>query len=569
MKKEAHFLKLALSYKRPIVTLFFLSLFSASFGLIMPYFSKLFIDKAFVNKNMHNFIKLAIVSAALFLISTMMNLISGVVRNRVSVRIKLALASAFIKKIYMLDMAFFNSQAAGENIFRLSDTESVANFIVEFLPGTGLDLVKVLIILGISLCINVPLTIVLLILSPLFLVNRLFLQKRLRSTSEEIWRYRANFFRQVTESFSKILIIKTFSLERFQQCRHVKSLIENIRSSINNFRWSTINMLSASFLSKSVLGVVTVYGGWMIIKGKLTLGSYTAVMIYLTQLGALFDSIATRMAYWVNGMVSVDRFYEIMDMVPAIKDQPDAIEMEQVRGIINFKEVTFGYEKDNAIFENLNLEIPAGSWVGMVGLSGSGKTTLMNLILRLYEPTLGDVQLDGVSIKGIKLKSLRSNIGIATQQPLLFDLSVKENIRYGLKSLSNEEIIDAAKIACIDSYITDLPQGYDSLIGEDACRLSQGQKQRVSIARAVARKPRILILDEATSSVDAYTEEKIFENLRVKRQGLGTIIISHRLSVVKNSDSICFFNKGLLINGKHEELLRDSQDYHDFFKNQL
>jgi subfamily B ATP-binding cassette protein MsbA len=562
-------LKLALSYKRQVLTLFFLSLFSASFGLIIPYISKLFIDKAFVDKNAHNFIKLSIVSAGLFLISTVMNLIASVVKNRISVRIKFDLASAFIKKIYMLDMAFFNSKAAGENIFRLSDTESVANFIVEFLPGTALDLVKVPIILGISLCVNVRMTIVLLILSPLFLVNRVFLQKKLRPISEEIWRTRAKLFRRITESFSKILIIKSFALERYQQRKYVKLLIENIRSLIKSFRWSTINTLSASFLSKCVLGVVTLYGGWMIIKGQLTLGSYTAVMIYLTQLGALLDSIGSRMTYWANGKVSMDRFYEIMDMVPRIKDQPDAIEPERIQGRINFKEVTFGYEKDKAIFENLNLEIPAGAWVGIVGSSGSGKTTLINLILRLYELDRGDIQLDGVSLKGIKLKSLRGHIGIATQQPLLFDLSVKENIRYGLKELSDAGIIEAAKIACIDTYITGLPQGYDSFIGEDACRLSQGQKQRIAIARAVARRPGILILDEATSSVDAYTEEKIRKNLRARRQGLGTIIISHRLSVVKDADKVYFFIKGRVIHGRHEELLRDSRDYRDFFHNQL
>jgi len=569
MKKEVRLLKLALSYKRQILTLFFLSLFSASFGLFIPYISKLFIDKAFINKNAHNFIKLSIVSAVLFLISTLMNLIANVVKNRISVRIKLDLASGFIKKIYLLDMAFFNFKAAGENIYRLSDTESVANFIVERLPGIGLDLVKIPIILAISLCINVHLTIVLLILSPLFLVHRVYLQKKLRSVYEENWRNRAKLFQEITESFSKILIIKAFALESFQHRKYVKSLVENIRSLIKSFRWSTINTLSASFLSKGILGLVTIYGGWMIIKGQLTLGSYTAVMIYLVQIGALLESLGTRIAYLSNERVSIDKFYEIMDIAPRIKDKPNAIELEQIKGTINFKEVTFGYENDKAIFENLNLEIPAGSWVGVVGLSGSGKTTLMNLILRLYEPTFGDVQLDGVSIKDIKLKSLRSNIGIATQQPLLFDLSVKENIRYGLKSLSDTQIIEAGKIACIDDYITGLPQGYESFIGEDACRLSQGQKQRISIARAVARNPRVLILDEASSSVDAYTEERIFENLRAKRQGLGTIIISQRLSSVKDADKIYFFVKGMAIHGKHEELLHRSQDYRDFFQNQL
>jgi len=204
-----------------------------------------------------------------------------------------------------------------------------------------------------------------------------------------------------------------------------------------------------------------------------------------------------------------------------------------------------------------------------VGPSGCGKSTLINLILRLYEPRQGEVLLDGMDLRMIRLNDLRKNIAIATQQPLLFDVSIGENIRGGLKNLTQEEIEEAARIAYLDDCIKELPQGYDTLTGEDACLLSHGLKQRVALARAIARKSGLLILDEAISSVDAFTEEKILRALRQKRRNLSTIVISHRLFAVKDADRIYFLKGDSIIEeGTHAQLMAKSQSYQDFFKNQ-
>jgi len=346
-------------------------------------------------------------------------------------------------------------------------------------------------------------------------------------------------------------------------------LIKNIRWRIRSFRWGLISSIGSSFLSKAIFGIVTLYGGWQIIKGNLSLGSYTAVMIYLTQLGSLLESLGFRLRNFVQETVSLEKLFEVLNTEAKVRDLPQAKGLKNMKGEVSFKNVRFGYEANSPVFDGLNFTIPAFSWIGIVGPSGCGKTTLFNLILRLYDPWTGEVALDSQDLKLIKIKSLRENIAIATQQPFLFDASIKENISYGLKGINQVEIEEVARITCIDNFVNQLAEGFDTAIGEDAFRLSQGFKQRVALARAILRKPRLLILDEATSSVDSLTEEQIFKNLKKEREGLTTLIISHRLFSIKDADRIYFLkSKGIMEEGAHQELLLASQSYREFFQNQ-
>jgi ATP-binding cassette subfamily B protein len=367
-----------------------------------------------------------------------------------------------------------------------------------------------------------------------------------------------------------MLIIKALGLEPFQRRAYLRSLIKNIRWRIKSFRWSVISSVSANFLSKAIYGIITLYGGWLIIKGKLTLGSYTAVMLYIAQLGGLLGSFGYKLEYFVRETVSLEKFFEVMDLEPRIKDSPGAQKLNSIKGEIHFKNVWFGYKEDEPILRGIEFKMPPASWIGIVGPSGCGKTTLINLILRLYEPWDGQILLAGLALKQLKLRSLRERISVATQQPLLFDISIKENIGHGLMGVREQEIFEAARVSCVHDFIMQLGRGYDTLAGEDACCLSQGLKQRIALARAIIRNPDLLILDEATSSIDSLTEEKIFKALRQRRQGLSTIIISHRLFSVKDADRIYFLRQdGKIEEGLHEQLLSDSPQYSDFFQNQL
>ncbi len=555
-------------YRKRILVLFLLGFFSSSLALITPYLSKLFIDKAFIARNFDKFLNLSIVGAAVFIFTMSVKVAEDIIKNRIAIKLKLDLAGRFVRKFYSLDLSFFQSQSVGESVYRLSDIENVANFILEQFPNLLADIFKLFIILGISFWINARMTAFLLILSPLFILHSVYLQKKLRPIYQELWKYSALVSQKIYEAFSRILIIKAFGLESHQRRIYLRSWAENIRWRIKSFRWTTINSLSSSFLTKAIYGAITLYGGWLIIKGRMTLGSYTAVMLYLTQLGGLLASLSNNFAYLTREAVSLNKFFEVMNAQPLIKNAPEAKTLPAIKGEILFKDVRFGYN-GKPIINGLNFKIPSGSWIGIVGPSGCGKTTLVNLILRLYDPDAGRICLDGLDLREIKLNSLRERIAIAAQQPLLFDVSVKENISYGFKNIKEEQIIEAAKIACVHDFIRQLPQGYNTFIGEDACRLSQGLKQRISIARAILRDPHLLILDEATSSVDSFTEERLFEALRQKRQGLSTIIISHRLFSIEDADRIYFLKgDGKIETGAHEQLLAESPAYRDFFHNQ-
>jgi ABC-type multidrug transport system fused ATPase/permease subunit len=269
-------------------------------------------------------------------------------------------------------------------------------------------------------------------------------------------------------------------------------------------------------------------------------------------------------------IVSLKRFFEIMDSQPKIKDIAGARYILSIKGEIYFKDVVFGYDIERPIFKGLNLCIPQGKWIAIVGPSGCGKTTLISLILRLYDPDKGKITLDGIDLTQVKIKSLREKITIATQEPFLFDVSIKENITYGLRPVSQAEIDEAAQIVCIGDFIAGLPLGYDTIVGDDACRISQGLKQRIAVARAIIRQPDMLILDEATSSVDSFTEEKIFSALKKKRKEKTTIVISHRLFSIKDADRIYFLRQdGIIEEGTHQWLLSESASYRTFFENQL
>ncbi len=568
--RNQYFLRFINSYKKKILVLFLLNLISSTFILAAPYISKLFIDQAFINKNLGKFLNLSILGVALFAFSILITVIRDIAKNKTGIKLKFKLTNQLINKFYTLDLGFFRSQSVGEDVYRLSDTETVVNFLIEQCPQILGDIFKLIIILGISLWLDARMTIFLLILSPLYLFHSLYLQKKLKPIYRAIWENSAKLSKEIYEAFSRILIIKALGLESYQRRVYLKSLIKNLRLKIKNFRWITISFLTSSVLSKAIYGAITLYGGWLIIKGSLTIGNYAAVMIYLTQLGILLDSLRYRFEYFVRETISLEKFFEVMDTQPQIKDLPGAKNLESIKGEIKFQHISFGYQQEKPIFKGMDSVIPVPSWVAIVGPSGCGKTTLINLILRLYEPWEGEIFLGNLQLSEIKLKSLRERVSIATQQPLLFDVSIKENISYGLKGVGQSEIEAVARIACIHDFITNLPRGYDTFVGEDAYRLSEGLKQRIVLARAILKNSDLLILDEATSSIDSSTEWKIFQALKKKRERLATIVISHRLFSVKDAGRIFFLTgNGKIEQGSHEELLSGSALYRDFFHNQI
>ena len=315
-----------------------------------------------------------------------------------------------------------------------------------------------------------------------------------------------------------------------------------------------------TILKVLVIGVA----GILIIKrrGNLSAEDLTVFILYIASFTSPIRKLAMFMEQYTAGMAGFKRFTEIMDTEPEIVDSPDAEELKDVKGDIRFDNVTFSYNEGRKVLENIDLSVPHGKKVALVGPSGGGKTTLCHLIPRFYEVEAGSITVDGHDVRDVAMRSLRGNIGIVQQDVFLFAASIKDNIRYGRLDATDEEIIAAAKAAEIHDDIMKMPDGYDTVVGERGITLSGGQKQRVSIARIFLKNPPILILDEATSALDSATEARITAALDRLSVGRTTIIIAHRLSTVRNADMIYVIDEtGILESGTHEELIQKNGAY--------
>ena len=302
--------------------------------------------------------------------------------------------------------------------------------------------------------------------------------------------------------------------------------------------------------------IILAVGGYFIMKGEMSMSDLVAANLFVAAFVQPIKRLTNFVEQYTSGMAGFNRFMEIMETKPVIQEVENAINVEEIKGNISYANVSFSYGNNIEVLSNINLEIEKGKTFAFVGTSGAGKTTLCHLLPRFYEVTSGEILIDNIPIRNMSLKSLRQQIGLVQQDVFLFAGTIKENIAYGKIGATDEDIIEAAKAAEIHEDIMKMPNGYDTLVGERGIKLSGGQKQRVSIARIFLKNPPILILDEATSSLDSVTEEKIQESFDKLSKGRTTLVIAHRLSTIKNADKIVVIGKdGILESGTHSELL--------------
>ena len=319
------------------------------------------------------------------------------------------------------------------------------------------------------------------------------------------------------------------------------------------------------FLPILGLGVVLVYGGVQVIDGAMTLGEFVAFYLYLTLLLVPFRSLGMLIGQAQRAIAGGTRIFEVLDTEADVRDAPGATAMPAGDGAIRFDGVSFAYDPDGPpVLDGIDLDIPAGRSVAIIGPTGSGKTTLTQLIPRYYDATAGSVLVDGADVRGVRLDALRAEVGVVSQDPFLFSTSVRENIAYGRPEATDEEVRRAARMAQAEEFIDALPEGFDTVVGERGYTLSGGQRQRVAIARALITDPRILILDEATASVDASTEREIQSALAAVMEGRTTLVIAHRLSTVALADELVVLERGrVAARGTHDELYETSDVYRE------
>jgi ATP-binding cassette subfamily B protein len=389
--------------------------------------------------------------------------------------------------------------------------------------------------------------------------------RRIRPLYRDIRNQRQSIDGSTTETFSGIRVVRTFARTKAERNRYAYGNHLLVRQQL--FVWWVTRLIEIIWevLIPLASTALLVYGGWQILQSRLTLGDLMMFLVYLAMLLGPIATIAGTAVQLQNNLAGLDRVLDLMEQAEEMPDRDGAlrVEREQVHAHLELKGVTFRYPETNReVLAAVDLDIPAGSVVALVGRSGAGKTTLCNLVARFYDPSEGSVLLDGRDLRDIQLQSYRNLLGIVEQDVFLFDGTIAENIGYGRKQATLEQIQEAAKLAAADGFIRELPQGYGSLIGERGVKLSGGQRQRLAIARAILADPRILILDEATSNLDSENEKAIQESLKVLMKNRTSIVIAHRLSTIMHADLIVVLDGGRIVEtGKHHELLERSGLY--------
>lgn len=556
-------------YWKKETALLLLWLVGLPFGLANPYLAKLIVDKAYIDKDLKLFLMLAAIGAGVFLVNSVISAFSSYLWQQIKRGVHFDISKDVFRHLQSLPLGFFNHKSTGEHIYKIiSDVNAVTYYLSSSIPQIIMTIPRAIFILVIIFSIDWRLSLFAACLIPVTYIQPYFFNKYLEEMTLHIIEKSQRVWIRLYETLSHMHLVKALGKEDSEIGRFEEDLKKSMDAELVNERFSSIRSLSGSVIDRIISGFIALYGGYLVIKGKMSLGSLSAVMIYLTQLTGLAKSIDEFYQSITMTSVSFKRLSEVIDTQPRIIDAEDARDHRISEGGIEFKNLSFRYT-EKFIMQNLSFRIEPEAKIALVGPSGCGKTTLLALVLRLYEPGGGRILIDGLDARMMRLKSLKGQIGIALQEDFLWNDTIKNNILYASEDAPMDEVIRAAAIAEADDFINDFTEGYDTPIGENGCKISEGQKQRLAIARAVIRKPKILILDEAMSSLDSETEGRILNNIKRNLEDSTLILVSHRLSAVMAMETVYFFESPFNIKtGTHEQLTRENLKYRELFASQ-
>ncbi|WP_342558534.1 ABC transporter ATP-binding protein [Metasolibacillus sp. FSL K6-0083] len=468
-----------------------------------------------------------------------------------------------------LSLKYYSNTRAGEVISRvINDVEQTKNFVMIGLMNLWLDLVTILIAIAIMLTMDVKLTLVALISFPLYAFSVKYFFGKLRDLTRKRSQALAGVQSYLHERVAGISIIKSFTLERHEQKIFDETNGEFLNKALDHSKWNAKSFAVVNTITDIAPLLVIAYAGYQVIHENLSLGVMVAFIAYIERLYGPLRRLVSSSTTLTQSIASMDRVFELFDEKYDIVDKELAQPLKKVAGEVAFKDVIFRYEDEGQnVLRNINFTIKAGETAAFVGMSGGGKSTIVSLIPRFYDVKSGAVVIDGMNVQDVTLESLRSQIGIVLQDNILFSDSVKHNILMGKPDATEEEIIAAAQAANAHDFIMNLPNGYDTQVGERGVKLSGGQKQRIAIARVFLKNPPILILDEATSALDLESEALIQESLERLAHNRTTIIIAHRLSTITHANKIFVIEHGQLVEeGNHEQLMQQQGAYYSLFQ---
>ena len=554
-------LKRFAAYYRPHRGLFALDFSSAVVAglleLAFPVAVTLFIDRLLPTGRLDLIALAAVGLFLIYLVSAGLQVIVTYWGHMLGVRIEAEMRRKAFDHLQKLSFGYFDNQKTGHLVARLTkDLEEigeVAHHGPEDLFIAVMTLIGAFILM---LWVHVPLALITAVIVPLTAWVTTHYGSRMTTTWHALYGRVADFNARIEENVGGIRVVQAFANEDHERALFAESNRNYLTTKMQAYKVMAAST-SLSYLSmRFVQVVVMLAGAWFVVKGDLSAGGFVGFLLLVNVFFRPIDKINSIIETYPKGIAGFTRYTKFLDTEPDIRDGDGAEDAGRLAGDIEYRDVGFGYGADRPVFDGLNLSIRAGETVAFVGASGAGKTTICSLLPRFYEITAGTIAIDGIDIRDMTLKSLRSNIGIVQQDVFLFAGTIRENIAYGRLDAREDEILDAAKRARLDDVIANLPDGLDTIIGERGVKLSGGQKQRLAIARIFLKNPPILILDEATSALDTQTERAIQQSLAELSAGRTTLVIAHRLATIANADRILVIDGGRIVeSGNHADLM--------------
>ena len=554
-------------YKGKMITALVLSVFAAISGLLGPLITQYALDNTIPQKNMGQLVLLTLAFVGTIAVSITYSTIRSRIMTVVGQDIIFDIRTDLFKHLQELPFEYYDNRPHGKILIRVVNyVNSVSDMLSNGIINVILECLNMLFIMIFMFFVNVKLSLVVLSGLPIFAVIMMMIKKRQRKAWQDVSNKSSNLNAYLQENITGARVTQIFTREE-ENAQIFDRLSEKYRKSwINAVKYSNLVWPATDNVSTLVRAAIFVVGLLVLTPAAVSLGTIVAMTSYASSFWQPIMNLSNIFNNFINNIAYLERIFETLDEPATIADKPNAQDIGDITGEVKFDDVTFSYEQGKTVLEHISFDVKPGESVALVGPTGAGKSTVVSLLSRFYDLDSGKITIDGKDISQATLHSLRSQMGIMLQDSFIFSGTIYDNIRYGRLDATEEEIREAAKIVCADEFISEMKDGYMTEVNERGSKLSGGQKQLISFARTLLSDPKILVLDEATSSIDARTEKLLQQGLQRLLVGRTSFIIAHRLSTIKNCDKIMYIdNKGIAECGTHDQLIAKKGEYYKLY----